>query len=75
MITKEQAIALGQRHRAILHHVTKKGGDKKPVRCRVNGACKTWATRPDYWELPVKYGLKTCFYITPSNAAHWEIAE
>lgn len=28
-------------------------------RCRVNGAAKTWKTRPDV-ELPVKYGMYEC---------------
>lgn len=28
-------------------------------RCRVNGAAKTWKTRPDV-ELPIKYGMYEC---------------
>lgn len=70
MITKEQAVSA-----AILHHVSLKGSDKQPVRCRVNGACKTWKTRPDDWRLPVKHGLRNCFYISPHyNASDWEVA-
>lgn len=48
----------------------------------VNGACKTWKTRPNDWCLPIKYGLyeygyvgtvANCedparFYLTPSEA-------
>ena len=31
--------------------------------CRKNGAVKTWVTRPGEWKMPVKHGLKDCFYI------------
>jgi hypothetical protein len=35
-------------------------GDFKTFRrCRVNGAAKTWKTRPDV-ELPIKYGMYEC---------------
>lgn len=53
------------------YHVTLRNADGTAVRCRANGACKTWKTRPDDFRLPVKYGLKQCFYITPSNAKDW----
>jgi len=69
MISKHTATSLG--HRCELHHVKLKNADGTPVRCRVNGACKTWKTRPDDFRLPVKHGLKHCFYITPANAAQW----
>jgi len=71
MITKEQATSLG--HGDILHHVSVRNADGTPVRCRVNGMCKTWKTRPGDFRLPVKYGLRDCFYITPSNANDWEV--
>lgn len=35
------------------------GFDGYARKCRVNGAPKTWKTRPDV-ELPVKYGLSDC---------------
>lgn len=60
-------------YRQEFHHVDEKNSDGTPVRCRVNGACKTWKTRPDEFRLPVKYGLKTCFYITESNADEWNL--
>lgn len=72
MITKE--IAMEANYRQIFHHVSLKNADKTPARCRVNGKCKVWATRPNEFRLPVKYGLKTCFYITPENAAEWQIS-
>ena len=73
MITKE--IALSLEYRATLHHVREKNSDGSPVRCRVNGKCKTWKTRPNDFQLPVKHGLKHCFYITPRNAADWSEGE
>lgn len=42
-----------------------------PLECRANGVCKTWKTRPSDFRLPVKYGLRDCFYITPDNAHEW----
>jgi hypothetical protein len=38
------------------------------VRIRRNGQTKTWKTRPNDFRIPVKYGLRECFYITPDNA-------
>lgn len=71
MITKR--IAISARYRQEFHHVTFKNADKTPVRCRVNGKCKIWKTRPKDFRLPVKHGLKDCFYITPENAKEWTI--
>lgn len=69
MITKQ--IAIEAKYRQEFHHINLKNADKSPVRCRVNGACKTWKTRPNEFRLPVKYGLKSCFYIDQDNAAQW----
>lgn len=69
MINKQIAETLS--YRDILHHATEKNADGTPVRCRVNGVCKVWKTRPDEFRLPVKYSLKQCFYITPSNGNEW----
>ena len=69
MITKEQA--MNAHYRQEFHHVRLNNSDGTPVRCRVNGACKTWKTRPSAFSLPVKYGLKQCFYITEDNADDW----
>jgi hypothetical protein len=65
MITKEQAMTLHT-----FYHVTLRNADGTAARCRSNGRCKTWKTRPEDFRLPVKYGLRQCFCITPSNAAH-----
>lgn len=68
MITKQQAMTERE-----FHHTTAKNADGTPLRCRANGKCKTWKTRPDEFRLPVKYGLKQCFYITEDNANEWNI--
>jgi hypothetical protein len=72
VITKEQAMALP--YRAELHHVRARNADGTPVRSRVNGQCKTWKTRPYAFRLPVKHGLRDCFYISEDNAKDWTFA-
>lgn len=57
------------------YHLKERNRDGTAVRCRVTGSCKTWKTRPDDFKLPVKYGLKHSFYLTPSNAAEWSTEE
>lgn len=69
MITKE--IALSLRHGQTLYHFTARNADKTPLRCRVNGACKTRKTRSNEYSLPVKHGLKNCFYITERSGGDW----
>mgnify|MGYP006958860388 CR=1 FL=1 len=69
MITKE--IAQGLRYRQELQHKSVRNADGTPARCRVNGKCQTWKTRPEDFSLPVKHGLRDCFYITPANAGDW----
>jgi hypothetical protein len=56
-----------------LHHVTLKTADNTPVRCRVNGQVKFWKREPERFQIPVKYGLKHCFYITQDNVGEWAI--
>ncbi len=70
MITKRDAETA--RH---FFHLTARNADGTAVRCRANGRCKTWKTRPDDYRLPVKYGLRSCFYLTPSNADEWSTAD
>lgn len=68
-------ICVNAKHRDEFEHVTLKNADKTPLRCRVNGQCKTWSTRPESFRLPVKHGLKTCFYITEENAHEWRLKQ
>ena len=72
-MTRDQAISLPLN--TTLHHISQLNRDGTPLRCRVSGRCTTWKTRPDDFRLPVKYGLKTSFYITPSNADQWTLPE
>jgi hypothetical protein len=58
-----------------LEHKTLTNKDGSPLRIRVNGKCKLWKTRPDEFRLPCKHGLKTCFYITESNAHEWRFTQ
>jgi len=55
-------------------HRTARNSDGTPVRCRRNGQLKLWKTRPTEFRLPVKYGLKECFYITEFNCSDWVVA-
>lgn len=68
-ITKLQAITA--KHGQIFLHMTAKNADGSPLRCRVNGESSVWKTRPAEFKLPVKYGLRECFYITNENADEW----
>ena len=69
MVTKDQAQTVRN-----FEHVTLKGSDKLPVRCRAMGKCQVWKTRPNDFKLPVKHGLYQSFYITQDNADQWTIA-
>lgn len=71
MITKQDALTQPRE----LWHVRKKNADGTPVRVRINGACRTWKTRPDDFRLPVKSGISHYGYITPANAAEWCLPE
>lgn len=74
MITQAQALTLC--HRAEIIHTSLKYADGKNfLRARVNGACKTWKTRPDDFSIPMKYGFRECFYLTPANAGCWRLPD
>lgn len=61
MIYKETAV--NARPGTIFYHVRLKNADGTPLRARVNGKCKTWKREPERFTLPMKHGLKQCFYI------------
>jgi hypothetical protein len=42
--------------------------------CRVTGVCKTWASRPEEFRLPVKFGLYESSAITHMNMNAWHRA-
>lgn len=75
MIDKATALGLSGKRGKVLHHVSKTNADGSPLRARVNGTVKVWAREPARFQLPMKHGLRTCFYITEANAAEWVVPE
>jgi hypothetical protein len=85
VITKEQAIALGEAYGATLHYtgrrdcsrvVGPRGGiTVNIVHVRTSGKCKTWKTRPTEFRLPVKYGMFESFAVDHTNVADFHLAE
>lgn len=71
MLTRDQAASLPIN--TTLYHLYSHNTKGVPHRCRVNGRCTTWKTRPTEFRLPVKFGFKTCFYITETNAHEWSL--
>jgi len=61
-ITLEQAKAL--EHGQQLFHIRHRNADGTPQRWRVNGKVKTWKTRPDEVQVPIKHGLWSYDYLT-----------
>lgn len=70
-ISKE--IAVNSHYRQEFKSKLFRNRDGSFVKCRVNGKCKVWKTRPSEFKLPVKYGLRECFYITQDNCNDWEM--
>jgi hypothetical protein len=52
------------------YHRTKRN-TRGQAEVRRNGKTKTWKTRPGEFQIPVKYGMYDCFYITDRNADEW----
>lgn len=65
--------------RQTVYHKTLRNADGTPLRARVNGKVKTWKRDPDRVCVPMKHGLKECFYIGTdygcSPIDEWEIDE
>lgn len=66
MITKDEALKANR-----FEHVSLKNADGTPIRVRRNGKTQEWKTRMNDFKIPVKHGLKSCFYITQDNAKEW----
>lgn len=61
------------KYRAVLHW-----GEctaKRQIRWRVNGALKTWKTRPEEFRLPIKHGLRDYGYIEQHNVGEFHREE
>jgi len=52
-----------------------KNADGSAVRYRVNGALKTWKTRPTEFQLPIKHGLRDYGYLTHENMGAFTLNE
>lgn len=66
MIDKDQALIL--REFFIVESDYWHGGKKRVITVRRNGKTKTWKRDPERWDIPVKYGLNTCFHILSHDA-------
>ena len=73
-MTRETALSLSTGD-WIHNHNRMRMSDKSPFRVRVNGQIKTWVTRKQDIRIPVKFGMYTCFYITPLDLADWAIGD
>lgn len=51
----DKAVALTLQYRQEVHYPTSSG---QCAKARVNGAVKTWKTRPDDFRLPLKVGFR-----------------
>lgn len=71
MITKSQAESISYRDEIY----SLKSSDSRgfPHRIRVNGKLKTWKRDVERWELPVKFGLRDAFTLSPYNAADFTL--
>lgn len=66
MITKQDAMTC-----QMFYHVTLRNSDGSALRARRNGKTKIWKRSPERFQVPVKYGLRECFYITEDSAYEW----
>lgn len=75
MLTKEQAMTHDHFHNGECRRtVGPRGGVfTSIIGVRRNGKTKTWVTRPDEFRVPIKYGLRDCFYITQNDAVDYHI--
>ena len=76
MVTREQALTTREFHYG---HCRRDVGPRGGITIRIeewraNGACRTWKTRPAEFELPIKYGLRTCGYLHQDNADEFHTA-
>lgn len=83
MITKAQAVELGNRQGTEIHYgecvrtVGPRGGETLKIeRWRSNGGCKLWKTRPEEFSLPIKWGYKGPYsYLTQDNAGDFHLGQ
>lgn len=49
----------------VIYHKTLRNADGSMVRARCNGKVRLWKRRPGDYQVPMKYGLRYYFYLTP----------
>ena len=69
----EEAKAL--KYRDQIEHITLQNADGSPLRARVNGVVKLWKRDDTRIQVPVKHGLRNCFYITADNMQDWNVSK
>jgi len=69
-ITKAEALTANMFHENNAHN-----SDGSCVRWRRNGRTKVWKTKPNRFEIPVKYGMRGYWHITNLNASEFHLAE
>jgi hypothetical protein len=76
-LTKKQAIEANEFHLAQCRRIfgPRGGITETVIRYRRNGVTKLWKTEPERFRIPVKYGMKTCDYITNENQHRVHAAE
>jgi hypothetical protein len=77
MVTLKQALESTYFHQnGCRREIGPRGGvTERVVRVRRNGKTKIWKRRPREFRVPVKYGLKQCFYIKNTNAGEFHAEE
>lgn len=76
-VTRDQALTAHTFHYGeCVRTVGPRGGVTDDiVTWRANGAPKTWKTRPLDFRVPIKFGLRRGWYITPGNARDFHTEE
>lgn len=70
-LTLEEAKAL--RTGTTIYMINHTNRDGSPVRWKVNGAVKTWKTKPDLVQVPLKHGLRDYGYLTQDNLGEFSL--
>lgn len=73
MVTKQECVWAGEHGAEFEYLHGTYARSKELKRVRVSGKCKTWKTRPDEFQLPVKYGMYESLYITHGNAKDFQL--
>ena len=57
----------------VFYHKTLTNRDGTPLKAKRNGKNKLWKTRPHFFQIPVKRGLKEYGYIDQDNFEQWKV--